>query len=341
MPRRYYPVIDLLKLSFALCILALHRNALYGLRVGPDLERLLFRPAVPFFFAASGFFLRRKCLKAGSPGTATRMYVHRLLTPLMVFGSLNTLLAVREMLRAGLTTGAILEDVLRHLLFSPYGALWYLLASIVGAVLLLPFLRRNRLNAALLLGALLYAVALLLNSYWFLVEGLPRVSAIIGWYMRTFISARNGVFVGFFFLGLGMKCWDIHAARAPKFRSLCPLLVLACALYAAEVLALRTRAYLDDGALFITHILLIPSLLLTAAACPLKLPERWSVLARNLSTGIYLLHRAILSLLPTGGSYGTFVLTPALATLLTLGCCVAACLLTYRSRNQFVSKLLR
>lgn len=57
-------LIDIFKLIFALCVVAIHTNLFGGVKYGYILKCNIYRLAVPFFFICSGYFLADKVIKS-------------------------------------------------------------------------------------------------------------------------------------------------------------------------------------------------------------------------------------------------------------------------------------
>lgn len=335
-----YQGIDAAKLFFALCIVALHADVAACLpgNAGWLLEKAVFRLAVPYFFVASGFLLGLKTAKTDrlQVGQIIRRYCLRLLLPLIVFSVISDLQRAWELLSEGTSLPDIIRIIGKATLFYPFGALWYVQASIVGALLLYPFLRWGRLAPAVLTGAALYAFALLCNNYFFLAEG-TALQAVVDGYMRACLSPRNGLFVGFPFLAIGACCGRIWAWAMANRRMLLPVAALTYAAYVAEVLLLRQYGgtALDDGALYVTHLLTAPALLLLTASASVPLKAETTLLMRSLSTGLYYLHRPILWFLclVSGAPVVNFLCVLALA--------VGLCLAAYRTKCSPLCRLLK
>lgn len=292
--------LDAFKLFFAVCVVAIHTYALDGLpqTVAFWLTQGVFRLAAPFFFVVSGFLLGRKLYGQGQDRqrqgivTVLRRYTIRLFIPLLIVGGANAALElITQRLRYGKSLKYLAEHFVRHILFYPYGAMWFVQACIVGAWLLYPFLKRKKTDAALLVGVLLYGWALLCNNYYFVAQAAGWNRAV-DLYMNLFITARNGVFVGFFFLALGIKVWELYSADEGDDRLL-RRLILACVvlLYAAEIYLTRNCAYLDDRALYLTHILLMPMLLLCIVDIKLPISDSAAIRMQRASVWMYFSHR--------------------------------------------------
>lgn len=207
-----FECVDLMKFIFCLCVIGIHTGIAECIpEASYFIDKLIFRLAVPYFFVASGFFLGRKmigCSGAKEMMMVTKKYVFRLVKPYIVFEVINLVQAFLLMLRAGTSYANSVKQLVNHLLFAPYGALWYVWASLVAIILLYPFLVKKRINLALILGGVLYSWALFCNSYFF-VAGELGLQNVVNKYMEVFLTARNGVFTGLFFMALGIKCVEI------------------------------------------------------------------------------------------------------------------------------------
>ena len=138
-----YKSVDCAKFFFCLCIVFLHTGAVQSLKIGAYewmITQYILRLAVPFFFITSGFFLGNKLRMAHTDAVyweTIKNYCLRLLKPLIVFELLNILLPFFLHIRH--TREDLVEyffDMFRKIIFYPEGALWYIQASIVGALLL-------------------------------------------------------------------------------------------------------------------------------------------------------------------------------------------------------------
>lgn len=292
--RRPYAALDILRLFFALCVTAIHTYALEGLSAAANfwITQAIFRMAVPFFFITSGFLLGKK-LQGGAPERMLAGYIRKLLPPLLCVGIANGVLEwILWYLRGGTGFRSRAIAFVKHFLFYPYGAMWFVQACIVGAAMLYPFLKRRKLALALMAGAVLHVWALLCNNYYFLSQA-AGLDGYVDAYMSVFISGRNGVFVGFFYLALGMETWHLHQKRF-KMRTLAAGLAVCSAAYLVEIWLLAGRAYLDDRALYLAQIALAPALVLCVAR--MELPGSCvaaGLRCRSLSAWIYFSHRLI------------------------------------------------
>lgn len=364
--KELYPAVDIAKFFFSVCIVVLHTEVyrIFSHQFPYYLEKGVLRLAVPFFFCTSGFFICKKLYLSEEQAykDIIKRYIIRLLLPLMFFEFINIILESIKMMMQGITPQGIVLDIVKHICFYPYGALWYIQASIVGIILAYPFIKRKKINLALMISGICYIFALLANNYYFLTERYIFMKDCIDEYLNLFISARNGVFVGFFMLCLGIKTYEIYVRiRFKRYFLILSGLILYL-MYLGEIVSLKDLCYIDDGALYLTHILFIPVLLLNllyscgqrakgtclhihlaAAARVFDCAElQNTVIFRNLSTGIYLVHRIIISLLIIIASLGIEVSRTKLSDfVIVLGSSIMLCLAAYRSKYSFFRNILK
>lgn len=343
MEKKVYHSINLAKFFFCVCVIGLHTYAFEGLlpeKVYWYVEHLIFRLAVPFFFVASGFFIGSKIYR--NPAKSwdyVKYYVWRLSIPLVVFQVINIILEsikLYHIYEMGFIKIALL--VIRSILFYPFGALWYLHASIIAILLLYSFIRKGLLNYALLLGIGLYAFALICNSYYFLIEG-TALQTIVDLYLYIFASARNGVFVGFLFMGLGIWLSQNFNDGEKRRVSLIGLMISFITL-TIEVTYVYGKNFADDGSLFLSFIILIPSLFVFLTTLNSGINETISANARKLSTGMYYLHIPVLSVLTLGSTMTTNSISFFNTFIVVLFTCILICLFSYRYDIKPLAKLL-
>ena len=190
----------------------------------------------------------------------------------------------------------------RAAFFYPYGALWYVWASMTGMVIVSLFVKRKALKLACVCASICYCVALLTGSYCFLLDG-TVLQRGVDLYLHIAISGRNGLFVGF------------------------PLLLTGAILskYKSKIVNGRGKTFW-----------------IAAPILVLLLNCKWSGnpdtmrLIRKLSTAIYFVHRPLLTCMryfwdwrkiEIGAMQQFFWLT-----VLCLGICIPACLLWKKRR---------
>ena len=343
-----YNAVDIVKFVLCLFVVALHCNVgdFFDVNMRFWIEKGLFRLAVPFFFITSGFLLGKKIQHETDIKKIKQVfikYTKRLLQILLIFEPISILLDVMKSLYDGVDRAQILKGTLKEIVFYPGGALWFVQACIVAVWVIYLFLRFNLKKLIVPSAVVLYLFALICNSYSFTVEG-TGLEPIVNTYLKFAISARNGVFVGFPFIYLGISVVKLEDCSG-FFKSRTKLAICAIGsyiLYLAELYVLQYRAFRDDRSQFITLPLFMIFLLLFCLSFKTYGNTAKYLIYRNLSTGIYLLHAPVVNVLKYTA---VLVLHVELNVLLHFVCSVAIaasiCLITYRSKNKFIRNLLK
>ena len=345
-----YKCVDVMKLIFCMCVIGIHTNVLKML---PDIPAYfilkgVLRLAVPYFFVASGFFLGKRIYATGDISNSIKTYIVRLLKPYIVFETISLLQNAFLMFRAGKTVRSILRFTVKSLLFYPQGSLWFIWASIIAACLIFPFLKRNWLNFAMTIGLLLYTFAIICNNYYFVICG-TWMESIVKIYLQYFISPRNGIFTGFIFIVLGLQCERFYRYKLQFFNKrmwLYMLTIVMYFVYLCEIAFVWYWSYdtVDDGSLYILHILFIPCLFFLTLYIPIHITAKSAVLCRNLSTGMYFLHRPIMWCLDRGVDVFpilSFLHNPLLYFSLVAFFAGIVCVFAYKTKKEPIYSLLR
>ena len=320
------PRLDILKLFFAVCVVGIHAHLFSeNATLYYWVNKSIFRLAVPFFTCASGFLLGLKLTEGEDDGNKAYLvsYSKRLLKLLIIFEPISIVLKCIQFMLEGHGISYILPRVVRSVLFYPWGALWYIQAVLIGVWLVFLWNKKFGLKSGLFAGALLYSIALLCNSYYWTIEG-SVLQRFVDLYLKGFDSARNAFFFGFFFLQIGILCSKV-SIKYP-----CGMLTGTFGLYLVELFLVRNKHMIDDGSLFIVSPFVAFSLIQFAAArlsC-----ERKTVVLRNLSTGIYVLHRPLIYSLLIFGLIFDRNITPAVCFLAPLFVSIPFCLVAYKRK---------
>ena len=297
--RKEYTTVDLLKFFFSICIVGLHTSLLHSDESFPAWLAcsLVFRTAVPYFFIISGYFLAGKIyvierIDRKNIRAVTRNYCNKLLPPLAFWGTLGLFIDLANQLRKGTDVRTIILYICKSF-FYPRNAMWFLLALIIGTILLTElYLRVKRWYICwMCISVVGYAIVLLCNNYYFIVE-----STFLGNIARMFInvcsSARNGIFFAPCFIGVGFV---IRADRVQKalynHRIVIWVgMVLGVVLLLSEASFIYDLSYLDDRGVFVSQLLLVPCIAVISIMYQVKMPLPYKRL-RRLSSSIYYIHR--------------------------------------------------
>ncbi len=213
--RRNYNAVDLAKFICALLVVTIHVNPFGSadnamiVWLSGVIRNWLARIAVPFFFAASGFFLYRKTSPEDFSAKETKRYVLKLIR----------LYAVWTLIYSPLKMKAIIEDehgiaygiltYCKDILFvESYTHLWYFPALIFSVAVISFLLSRKVGLKKILVGALgLYAIGLLGQSWFGIIKPLefkaPELWHILRAAEQLINTTRNGLFEGLLFVGMG------------------------------------------------------------------------------------------------------------------------------------------
>ena len=162
----------------------LPRWAGYGLTADFILTRVFARVAVPFFFMATGFFV----LGGGRGARGS-------LKKLLIIYAASAALYLPVNVYAGHLQSWDLPELARQVLFEgTFYHLWYLPAAILGLWLTEKLISGAGMRAAGLIALALYALGLLGDSYWGLIEDVPGLSGVYNAIFALMGYTRNGLF---------------------------------------------------------------------------------------------------------------------------------------------------
>lgn len=249
-----------------------------------------------------------------------------------------------------------LIQLIQYILFYPRGALWYVWASIIGMLMLYPFMRKKKLLLALPLGAALFMVGLLANNYYFIADGSPWLKPIVDGYLEICLVSNNAPFVGFVFLLIGMLICEYYEKITERisFKGGLFLLFISCALLIYEDSFLKSKANsIGDGAFYLSQLVYVPAVFyLTTRFKRPRISRELSTTAKNLSTGIYFLHVPILWIIHRTAAYVMPLIPgfkravplfdhPSVCFASCFAMCLVICMLAYRHPKSFICKILK
>lgn len=216
MNKKAYTGIDYFRIAAAFLIIAIHTSPLASFTETGDfiLTRIIARIAVPFFFMTSGYFLisgyrenDRKLISfvkktAKIYGIAIIIYL-----PLNFYNGYFSM----ENLLPNLIKDIIFDGTMYHL--------WYLPASILGAVIAWYLVKNFGMNRSFFAALVLYVIGIFGDSYYGVAEKIPFVKQIYAAIFEVSDYTRNGIFFApvFFILG-GMIAEGIYRIPVKKCR---------------------------------------------------------------------------------------------------------------------------
>lgn len=301
---------------------------------------LLFRS----FLLQADFSLKLPLKNPGGAVQTLKKYIKRILIPFVFYVILNIFLDtfLKIINNYDFSTEWVLRQV-QKILFDPPGAMWFLSACIFGILFLYPFFKHRKLNTALSIGFFLYLFAMICNTYFYVVKNNFFLANLIAIYVKFFKTARNGLFVGFFYLALGIKCYEINKIRNIDKKKLwlaisALFIVLVIESFFAEK---RKMFLLDDSSLFISLPFLTVCIFLLSLQ--ISYPKKDTKILRNLSSGMYFMHRFILSVVSIGLVHlrPSYKDSSALKFLLTTFVSFLICMIGYKIDNKKLNYLIK
>ncbi len=335
-----FELIDVMKFICAIFIVGIHSGIVSNENSSIQwyIENIIFRIAVPFFFIASGFLFGKKYLKDKNRLKENSIkQVKRLLIP-FIFWSLILLpyVIITEIKFDGNIVLFALK-ILRLNLFNGYH-IWFVLALIVAICIDYIFLKKNKMKLAIFFSIILYSIALLGNSYYFLIEG-TQIQYIIDIIIKIFTMVRNGIFVGFplFTVGICVAFYENKIYRISNTK-LYILLIFFILTQILEVTFIRGKNYKDDHSIFVSIIFIATILLIICIKNKnIRFKRINTTLLRNLSTGIYYMHIPVkwyVSLLiPSMGDWSIF--------LIMIFVTIIANIILLRINNKYINLLIK
>ena len=240
-----YNGMDLMKFLGAIMVFTMHILPFYGESpvekyMNYALKNYLFRVAVPFYFASAGYFLFRK-MPLYEPDTAlVKNYCFRMLR----------LFALWQLL----------------LFLGGTGHLWYLRETAVAVAIVAFCLHKKiRFRNVWLLASLLYLIGMLGQNYYGLAAPLreiPQIQSAWKFYQDCFTTTRNGLFMGFLFVLMGV--FFAHYEISLKPRTAFVGLTASMMLMFGEAVAVK---YLDWPVDYNMYIFLVPAVFFLVCFC--------------------------------------------------------------------------
>ena len=181
----------------------------------------------------------------------------------------------------------------------------------------------------LIIGFILYLFAILSNSYYFLIEG-TWLQTIVDNYLEIFISSRNGLFVGFFYVAIGNY---LLFKKDTKIRNNIIFIIIGMLTLILETALIRNNHYIEDHSLFFSLIIVIPNLVLLLTRIS---NNKSSKIYRNLSICIYVLHRPILGYL----AYFTSISSSLVKFIIVLVLSTAIAYILQKINNKYINKII-
>lgn len=237
--RKSYAGLDWFRLIAAFLIVAIHTSPLVSYSRTADfiLTRVIARVAVPFFFMTSGFFLISRY------GGTGRLKVFLKRTALIYAAAIILYIPI-NIYNGYFAADNLLPKIIKDLVFDgTFYHLWYLPASMLGAVIAWYAVKRRGFKMAFVITAVLYVIGMLGNSYYELVSNAPAIKGFYGLLGQVSDYTRNGIFFAPLFMVLGGRLADKSADKADtSVKTDIIFLTVSFALMLGEAMLLRNYA---------------------------------------------------------------------------------------------------
>lgn len=232
--KKSYAGIDYFRLIAALLIVAIHTSPLASFSQTGDfiLTRILARVAVPFFFMTSGFFLiSRYTCNTEKLGAFVKKTV-------MIYGAAILLYIPINVYNGYFKMDNLLPNMIKDIVFDgTLYHLWYLPASITGAVIAWYLVKKLKYQKALMVAFVLYLIGLFGDSYYGIAERVPCLNSLYALIFQVTDYTRNGIFFAPIFFMMGGFLSD-NRQHISFGKSICGFLI-SFGLMFVEALALH------------------------------------------------------------------------------------------------------
>lgn len=287
--RKNYAGIDYFRLAAAFMVIGIHIGPFSAWSKDADfiVTYCMGRAAVPFFLMVTGYFVMAPYVLSDCQ---KKKSVYRYLTKNIALYLVSSLLYLPLALYSGNIPHSI-PGFFKVILFDgTFYHLWYFPAAIIGCILLI-FLIRKSLRAAIIFSVLAYIVGVFGDSYYGLSEKIPLLRYSYGRIFLISSYTRNGIFFAPAFILLGtlitfpkVRC-SVKTCKAGIIIAFACMLVEGSVTYGLHIQKHNSMyLFLIPVMYFLFQILLM---------VPGKAPG-W---IRKGSTLIYIIHPAVIVLL--------------------------------------------
>lgn len=195
-----YTGIDYFRFIAALLIVAIHTSPLASFSETGDfiLTRIIASVAVPFFLMTSGFFLiSRYTYNTEKLGAFVKKTA-------LIYGAAILIYIPINIYNGYFKMDNLLPNIIKDIVFDgTLYHLWYLPASIIGAVIAWYLVKKLNYPKALIVASVLYLIGLFGDSYYGITEKISCLNSLYDYIFQVTDHTRNGIFFApiFFIIG--------------------------------------------------------------------------------------------------------------------------------------------
>ena len=159
-------LIDLFKLFFSLCVVAIHTQLLGGVKYGYLLKCNIYRIAVPFFFICSGYYLSIKMI---NDNYDPKLYVKKF-AKLYLFWCILYTIMYNFMQVPTFNLLSFFNDLRNVFYFRSTTIMWYLGVIVLFGILITHIKKKRNLNIIFIISIACYLLGLYFVTYRYLFE---------------------------------------------------------------------------------------------------------------------------------------------------------------------------
>lgn len=204
--KRQYAAIDIARYISALLVVAIHVYPFYDISETFNTYFIadICRLAVPFFFVVSAFFFFKKWGKPDENLYHLKRYLWRLARIYLIWTVIYLPYTLWNYASVGFSIGGLLGWIRDFFLNGSYYHLWFLPAMMLGMVIVYYLFEKKGMVFTLKVTLALYIIGYIINIYGPLWASLPGISIVYGFFTKTLVTARDGIFFAPLYLALGL-----------------------------------------------------------------------------------------------------------------------------------------
>lgn len=343
----FYSLVDIIKVLLAILILLSHfanEHASDKLPKVFDLSISVYIIAVPMFFAYSGYFLFKKIYAAdeNEQNLILKNYCLKIMRLYGIWSAVYVCFKLLTWVRFSPESGEVVSYIHKALVYSTYNTIWYLPASVVGAVIAYFFLKKIGSRGMLIFAVVFCVIGAFSDCYYNITSQIPVIGNIVEGYLQVFTTSRNGIFNGFPYIALGAYIAQLIQKDSKTYHRFFNRYffasVLSGAVFVGEALFAKTIVKSNNSntivSLFVFTFFAVYWSLISAQPA---ISKNFSGNLRKMSTAIFLSQRIFLSALP--GLFPNTIFTVMLdeKSWIIGFCWVAACTLLFSALLVFPS----
>lgn len=295
-------LLDVMKIICALLILCGHFiSENYSLPTPLDYVFSLDIIAVPFFFTCSGFLLFNKLIDLNKEESLAKLrgWVKRLLKLYIAWSIVYLLFNIISWIQNGNIVNNLKSYLHEFLVYSSGPTVWFLPALALGGVIVWVLYSMIGVKKGLLITIVLYIIGSIMYTYSYCIPT-GICSEIYAFYIKIFITSRNGIFYAPAFVALG-ACIAHKKIRNFGLQEFWKNSIISIILFGVVIAEAFFAKKINENAKIEFVIMLLPCtyFIVKTLLCVKVRFHRLYIICRKLSTEIFVSQRLILTAIPS------------------------------------------